>query len=562
MSGMTAKELQAWLRAQFPQENERHEWKEWRSLKSNISGRPGGEDLVSYVSALANMDGGCVVIGAKDKSLEVTGIQDFADYTAENVVHRILGKTPGLPSMGLRIEVMQASDTGAIVWLVQVPRHAPRQPVLAHDKAWQRDGDSLVELREDRHRAILTEVIAGQDWSARVSSRASLTDLDSVAIAKAREKFSAKHQQERWAPDIAGWSTAEFLNRAKITRHGEITYTALLLLGLPESVALLTPSVAEITWKVPSERIAKHFGPPFVLTTTEVGQHIRNPNIKLFPDTELLAIELPRYDNQVVLEGLHNCLAHQDYEQAARIVVLETQGRLQLTSRGGFVDGKPEDYFTGNRTPSVYRNPWLAQAMNNIGMIDKGGYGIRDMVASQRKRYLPLPDYEGSTPIETVFNIYGQTIDENYSKLLIERSDLPLEQVIWLDRVQKKHRIGNDQAAILRSAKLIEGRKPNFFVTAHVADATNTQPEYTRNKGLDDHYYKTLILQHIKQFKSVSVVEVRALLLDKLPNSLTSMQKQAKVKNLLTALRMSGLDGQKIVATHQGKGGRWTLLKP
>ena len=162
----------------------------------------------------------------------------------------------------------------------------------------------------------------------------------------------------------------------------------------------------------------------------------------------------------------------------------------------------------------------------------------------------------------TVFNVYGQQIDENYSTLLMERSDLPLEVVIWLDRVQKKHRIGNDQAAILRSAKLIEGRKPNFFVTAHVADATNTRPEYTRNKGLNDHYYKTLILQHIKQFKSVSVLEVRSLLLDKLPDSLTPIQKQAKVKNLLTALRMSGLDGQKIVATHQGKGGRWMLLKP
>jgi ATP-dependent DNA helicase RecG len=109
---------------------------------------------------------------------------------------------------------------------------------------------------------------------------------------------------------------------------------------------------------------------------------------------------------------------------------------------------------------------------------------------------------------------------------------------------------------------LIEGRKPNFFVAARIADATNTRPEYTRNKGLDDHYYKTLILQHIKQFKSVSVLEVRALLLDKLPNSLTPVQKLAKVKNLLTALRMSGLDGQKIVATQQGKGGRWKLFKP
>ena len=560
-TNMNAKELQAWLKGRFPKENSRHEWKEWASLKSNISGRK-GEDLVSYVSALANMDGGCVVIGVQDKTLAVTGIQDFWDYTPENIVHRILGKTPGLPSIGLHIEELQASDTGAIVWLVHVPRHAARQPVLAHDKTWQRDGDSLTGLHEDRLKAILTELMAGQDWSAGVVPGATLADLDPPAIAKAREKFASKHQQERWAAGIAQWSTVEFLNRAKITLHDRITRTALLLLGRPESVALLSPNVAEITWKVPSERIAKHFGPPFVLTTTEVGQHIRNPNIKLFPDTELLAIELPRYDTQVVLEGLHNCLAHQDYEQAARIVVLELPGRLQLTSRGGFVDGKPEDYFTGDRTPSVYRNSWLALAMNNIGMIDKGGYGIRDMVASQRKRYLPLPDYERSTLAETVFNIYGQEIDVNYGKLLMERADLPLEQVIWLDRVQKKHRIGDDQAAVLRRAKLIEGRKPNFFVTARVADATNTRPEYTRNKGLDDHYYKTLILQHIKQFKSVSVLEVRSLVLDKLPNSLTPVQKQAKVKNLLTALRMSGLDGQKIVATQHGKGGRWELLNP
>ena len=559
-SSMTAKALQTWLRTHFPKEDERHEWKGWVSLKSNISGRK-GEDLVSYVSALANMDGGCVVIGVQDKTLAVTGIQDFSTYTLEDSAHRILGKTPGLPSLGLHIEALQASDTGATIWLVHVPRHAPRQPVQAHDKAWQRDGDSLVELRPDRLRGILTELIAGQDWSAEIVPSATVADLDSAAIAKAREKFAAKHQQERWAAEITGWSTEEFLDRAKITLHGNITRTALLLLGLPQSVGLLPGGTAEITWKVPDERIAKHFGPPFVLTTTEVGQHIRNPNIKLFPATELLAIELPRYDTKVILEGLHNCLAHQDYEQAGRIVVLETVGRLQLTNLGGFVDGKPEDYFTGERTPSVYRNFWLAQAMNNIGMIDKGGYGIRDMVTSQRKRYLPLPDYDGSTLVKTFFNIYGQVIDENYSKLLIERADLPLEQVIWLDRVQKKQRIGDDQSTILRKAKLIEGRKPNFFVSAHVADATDTRTEYTRNKGLDDHYYKTLILRHIRKFKSASALEVRALLLDKLPGSLTLDQKLVKIKNLLAALRVTGLDGVRIATTGAGKATRWEISK-
>ena len=555
---MTAKEPQMWLKARFPKEDERHEWKEWRSLKSNVSGRK-GEDLVSYVSAVSNMDGGCIVIGVQDKTLAVTGIADFADYTLENVLHRILGKTPGLPSLGLSVEALQASDTGATIWLVHVPRHAPRQPVQAHDKAWQRDGDSLVELRPDRLRGILTELIAGQDWSAELVPRATLADLDPTAIAKAREKFAAKHSQERWAADIAAWSTEEFLDKAKITLHGQITRTALLLLGTPQSVGLLPNSTAEITWKVPEERIAKHFGPPFLLTTTDVGQHIRNPNLKLFPATELLAIELPRYDTKVILEGLHNCIAHQDYEQAGRIVVLESKGRLRLSNLGGFVDGQPEDYFTGERTPSVYRNPWLAVAMNNIGMIDKGGYGIGDMVRSQRKRYLPLPDFEGSTCAQTVFNIYGQQIDENYSRLLMERSDLPLEQVVWLDRVQKKHRIADEQAAVLRRAKLIEGRKPNFFVSAHVADATDTRTDYTRNKGLDDHYYKTLILQHIRQFKSVSLAEVRSLLLDKLPNSLTQEQKLIKLKNLLATLRTTGLDGTKIVASGAGRTTRWII---
>lgn len=536
---MTAIELQRHLRSRFPVEDAQHEWKAWHSLKSNVSGRK-GEDLVSYVSAFANMDGGCMVLGVQDQTLTIIGITDLAEYTVENLPHRILGRTPNLPSVGLWVEALQASDTGAVVWIVHIPRHAPRQPVYAHDKAWQRDGDSLVELRPDRLQGILREPLAGVDWSAGIVAHATLDDLDPEAIAKAREKFAAKHQQERWAGEIADWDTAEFLDRAKITLHRHITRAALILLGRAESVALLSPGVAEMLWKVPDERIAKHFGPPFILTTTALGQHIRNPNIKLFPATELLAIELPRYDTQVVLEGLHSCVAHQDYEQSARIVVLETPGRLQLTSLGGFVDGKPEDYYLGLRTPSIYRNPWLAQAMNNVGMIDKGGYGIRDMVASQRKRYLPLPDYEGSTQTQTVFQVYGQAIDENFSQLLMERTDLPLEQVIWLDRVQKQARIGDDQAAILRKAKLIEGRKPQLFVAAKVAIATGQVVRYVHQKGLDSGHFKALVLKLLAMGPQPRST-INHLLMPKLPDTLDSERRRKEfIKNLLQDMAREG----------------------
>ena len=530
---MTARELQAWLRAGFPKENERYEWKEWRSLKSNISGRK-GEDLASYISALANMDGGCIVIGVQDGTLAVTGIQEFADYTADNVVHRVLGKTPGLPSMGLRVQELRASDTGAVVWLVHVPRHAPRELVLAHDQAWQRDGDSLTGLREDRRRAILLEPLAGEDWSAVLVPQATLEDLDVAAIAKAREKYAERHQREPWADQILHWSAEKLLDKIGLTLHGRITRACMLLLGHPESAsAFLSPHPAEITWKVAAERVAEHFHPPFLLTTTDVALRIRNPNIKLFPANELLAVTLPRYDtNKVLLEGLHNCLAHQDYAQCGRIVVEESAGLVRMINLGGFFDGQPEDYASGTRTPGRYRNDRLAKAMAEVGMIDKVGFGIHDMVQAQRRRFLPLPDYEGSSLLRTVFNIYGQEIDENYSHWLMERTDLPIEHVLWLDRLQKKLRLDAAQVAELRRAGLIEGRSPKLHISAQMAVATEQEVAYLNHKGLDSKHYKGLVLG-LLALGPQPRAKINAMLLPKLPAAIALSSQKTFIKNLL-----------------------------
>ena len=555
----TAQELQAWLRTQFPKEDERHEWKEWRSLKSNISGRK-GEDLVSYVSALANMDGGCVVIGVQDQTLAVTGIQDFADYSAENVVHRILGKTPGLPSMGLRVQELRSSDTGAVVWLVQVPRHAPRELVLAHDQAWQRDGDSLTQLREDRRKAILYEHLAGEDWSATTVPSATLADLDEAALAKAREKYAEKHQRELWAEQIPGWSVEKLLDKIGLTVHGHITRACLLLLGNPQSAtALLSPNPAEITWKLAAERVAEHFHPPFLLTTTEVAQCIRNPNIKLFPANELLAITLPRYDTtKVLLEGLHNCVAHQDYAQCGRIVVEESAGLVRMINLGGFFDGKPEDYASGERTPGRYRNERLAKAMAEIGMIDKVGFGIHDMVQAQRRRFLPLPDYEGSSPLRTVFNVYGQEIDENYSHWLMERTDLSIEHVLWLDRLQKKLKLDAAQVAELRRAGLVEGRSPKLHISGQIAAATGQEVDYLNHKGLDSKHYKGLVLG-LLALGPQPRTKINNMLLPKLPAAIAPGSSQKTyIKNLLQDMAREQLIENAGGATQAA---RWQLKK-
>lgn len=69
---MIAKELQQYLIREFPQENTRCEWKEMKNLKNAFAGDE-KNDVISYVSAIANMEGGHLVIGVQDKTLAIVG---------------------------------------------------------------------------------------------------------------------------------------------------------------------------------------------------------------------------------------------------------------------------------------------------------------------------------------------------------------------------------------------------------------------------------------------------------------------------------------------------------
>lgn len=59
---MTSQELQQYLLREFPQENARCEWKEMKNLKNLFAGDE-KNDVISYVAAIANMEGGHLVIG-------------------------------------------------------------------------------------------------------------------------------------------------------------------------------------------------------------------------------------------------------------------------------------------------------------------------------------------------------------------------------------------------------------------------------------------------------------------------------------------------------------------
>jgi ATP-dependent DNA helicase RecG len=296
--------------------------------------------------------------------------------------------------------------------------------------------------------------------------------------------------------------------------------------------------VAQVTWKLDTEEKAyEHFDIPLFSTVNDVLKRIRNVRYKFFPNNQLIATEVLKYDPEVILEALNNCIAHQDYSLHSRVLVTEQVGKLLFSNAGNFFEGKAEDYTLGDKTPKKYRNRWLADAMVNLNMIDSMGYGIHKMYKSQKQRFFPLPDYSRSTRSEVVLEIYGHAIDENYSKLLIEKKDdLNLTEVILLDKIQKTLPITDEAARMLKKKGFIEGRKPNYFISAQIAEVTNQKAEYIKNRGFKDDHYKKLIIDLISQYGKASKQDIDKLILDILPAVLDEQKKKNKVRNLVYAL--------------------------
>ncbi len=342
--------------------------------------------------------------------------------------------------------------------------------------------------------------------------------------------------------DVTQWSLANFLDRAKLTYDGTVTRTALLLLGKPESAYLLSPHPVQMTWKLEgSERAYEHFGPPFLLNTSALYQKIRNIQLRILPENQLLPVEVSKYDQYIVLEALHNCIAHQDYTRNGRIVVTETADRLIFENEGSFFEGKPNDYVTGEKTPRRYRNPFLAQAMTELNMIDTIGYGIYSIHVKQARRYFPMPDYDLTAPNAVRVIVYGGVVDPAYSRMLMQKTNLPLEEILALDRVQKRLPLDDTMIKRLRRAGLIEGRKPNLYVSASVAKVTANKINYARTRAQDDNFYCKLITDYLEKFKKASRKEIDQLLKDKLSDALDESQKFSKIANLLTKLRRQGV---------------------
>ena len=419
-----------------------------------------------------------------------------------------------------------------------------------------RDGESLVGLSIEKIERIRSQS-KSEDWSAKLIAEASIEDLDldSDAIQFARHVYIQKNP--KLAEEVPTWDDQTFLNKAKLTINGKITNTAIVLLGKSESEHYISPATSKITWilkdKDGIEKDYEHFTCPLILSIQEVYKKIRNIKYRYIAEGNLFPDEVQQYDPYTIREALNNCIAHQDYTMGGKIILIEKEdGELIFSNSGDFIPSSIEDVIKSDAPENRYRNSFLANAMVNLNMIDTIGSGIKKLFNIQKDKFFPLPEYDLSDHKVKV-TITGKVLDSNYARKLAEDKTLSLFETMILDKVQKNKKLTNEEYKLLKSKNLIEGKRNNYFISSTIAEITNQKPDYMKLRGINDDYCKKIIIDYIKKFKTAKKADLEEILLEKLGDSMTDIQKKNKIKNILQSLRRDG-----VIEPH---GKEWILCK-
>lgn len=517
--------------------NPENECVEFKKAKNNFD----IDNLGKYFSALGNEANlkskqySWIVFGVDDKSHELTNTNFYSDNNFNKVKKQISDNTTD--NIGF-IEIYEFIRDNNRVIMFQVPA-ASGTPINWKGFPYGRNGESIGPLTANKIEQI--KATANYDWSRQVIENATIDNLDMDAIKLAREQFKVKYKGKSISDEIDNLSDIDFLNKVKLTLNNKITMACMLLLGKNDDDYLMNGYTPKMTWKLYDEFNVidyEHFGIPFIINVEKLKSKVRNLRYRyMVNDNTLFPNEVDQYDNYILRELINNCIVHQDYKLRGNINVMEYKDRLIITNEGNFIPETIENVLKDGFSSPYYRNQFLANAMVNLNMIDTVGSGIRRVYDIQKKKFFPMPDYDLSKDNRVKVTLYGKIIDEKYSKILFEKTNLDIDEVMLLDRVQKGFEITKEQSDYLRKDSLIEGRYPNIYISSDIAKITNKKKDYIDNKGLDNAYYKDYILTYIKKFGKATREEINNLIYPKLPTNMSEKNKNNRVRYIISQLK-------------------------
>ena len=460
------------------------------------------DKLAQYCAALSNEGGGDIILGVTDKRpRRVVGTNAFSqpERARSSLIERL----------HINIKFSQIDHPDGRVLIFHVPEHPVGNPVKAEGIYWERQGDSLTHMSEDRLRSILAE--AGHDFSADICPNAVMADLDPKAIEEFRQRWIKKSGNQ----GLAALSAEQLLNDIEAMVDGRLTYAALILFGTNAALGRYL-SRAEVVFEYRSSDASgpaqqrKDFRQGFFSFYDQLWDLINLRNDVQHFQTGLFVEDIPTFSERPVREAVLNAVSHRDYQHPGNIFVRQYPRRLVIESPGGFPPGITEQNILDRQIP---RNRRVADIFAKCGLVERSGQGMNLMFELSIQEGKAIPDFTGTDAYQVNLTLNGEVQDVRFLQFLekVGKEKLELfgtEDFLLLDIVYKNQDIPDylkPRLQQLVSMGIIEryskGRGVRYVLARRYYKMTGQKGAYTREKGLDRETNKALLMQHIEDNK-------------------------------------------------------------
>ena len=212
------------------------------------------------------------------------------------------------------------------------------------------------------------------DLSAAPAEDAKLKDLDSRAMARARELLRLQPGLAKLAED----DDDTLLEALNLKNGPELSQAALLLCGKPGAVARFLPqheiTILRYVSRTSYDQRVDLRGPLLLEFSRIEDALAAYTSLRTIRPRGFAQLEIPTLSWEVAREAILNAVAHRDYFLRQGIIVAIHKEYVEITSPGGFLGGiSPSNVL---RHPPVHRNELLARGLQSLGLVNRVGLGV------------------------------------------------------------------------------------------------------------------------------------------------------------------------------------------
>jgi len=378
------------------------------------------DELAETLAALANAQGGMVVIGVGGRGKKVEGVGDLAAARLA-ALDASLACTPPLV---LPLPEHAPYD-GVTLLLLNVPSGLPHV-YSVHGKYLRREGAANQALPPDALRKLLLE--RGEtSWERLVSEGAALDDLDQNKLAAYVRRIGAAAEADPLAflfrRGCLQRSNVQTVERSNVAADYVPTNAGLLLFG--KGVERFFPQCEVTLVRYRGREMSDEFLREDVRDT--LVEAIRRAEIWLSEHmrrgSRMIGLERQdwvQFPQGAVREALVNAVAHRDYTIRGEGIRIALFGdRMECYSPGRLpghmtVQNIVEERFSRNET--------LVQVLADYGLIERLGYGIDRMLRQMFDAGLPPPEFR-DTAAGFLVTLRGQTGDDRNDVAVVDTSE-------------------------------------------------------------------------------------------------------------------------------------------